>query len=385
MKNIIRAYFYYNRSERNGFFILALICVLGFLTPAIYRQFSNKPISEFDQFKSEVAIFESALNSKTENEKYTINKLNEDKFERFTFDPNTISESDLQRLGLKPKVIKTLLNFRSKGGKFFKPKDIQKIYGLSEADYDRLKDLIQIPKTDFAKQNKNKKTQKSASTEKVLFSFDPNTATQSELEKLGFPKRATNNLIKFRNKGGVIRKREELAKIYGIDEAFFEKLFPYISIEIEPKVDNKVVDEIPKSPEKDEPKITIDINQASAEEWQKIRGIGLAFSNRIVKFRDRLGGFYAISQVAETYGLPDSVFQKIRPILNRNTPHNRLNVNTVSVENLTSHPYLRKKQAEVIINYRSQHGNFQSIEDLNKIRALSPELIQKIKPYLSFE
>ncbi|NJL77073.1 MAG: helix-hairpin-helix domain-containing protein, partial [Saprospiraceae bacterium] len=37
------------------------------------------------------------------------------------------------------------------------------------------------------------------------------------------------------------------------------------------------------------------------------------YANRIVKFREALGGFASVEQVAETYQLPDSTFQKIKP------------------------------------------------------------------------
>ena len=64
---------------------------------------------------------------------------------------------------------------------------------------------------------------------------------------------------------------------------------------------------------------------------------------------------------------------------------NRILINTISAEDLKLHPYIKTKQAYSIINYRVNHGPYQSIEDLYKVKALKPELIEHIQPYLSFD
>jgi len=84
------------------------------------------------------------------------------------------------------------------------------------------------------------------------------------------------------------------------------------------------------------------------------------------------------------YGLPDSVFQKIRPMLVL-TPGgiHPINVNTATVEELDRHPYISFKQASLIVNYRSQHGAFATVDDLAKIIAFSDKnWLEKIEPYL---
>ena len=60
---------------------------------------------------------------------------------------------------------------------------------------------------------------------------------------------------------------------------------------------------------------TIDINNATEEDWKSLPGIGDVLSKRIVKFRTSRGGFQSVDDVARTYGLKDSVFQMIRPYL----------------------------------------------------------------------
>jgi competence ComEA-like helix-hairpin-helix protein len=130
---------------------------------------------------------------------------------------------------------------------------------------------------------------------------------------------------------------------------------------------------------------TLDINRASIAEWQQLKGIGPAFAKRIVAFRDKLGGFYTVGQVAETFGLPDSTFQQIKPQLVPSQIVNKIKINTVSLEVLMTHPYIKRNIAQIILNYRAQHGPFAAPEDLYRIHALSKEAATKIIPYISTE
>ena len=78
-------------------------------------------------------------------------------------------------------------------------------------------------------------------------------------------------------------------------------------------------------------------------------------------------------------------FGQIESQLNINAQKiQKIAINRCTMDDLKSFPYLRYKQANAIITYRTQHGNFSSATDLNKIAILTPELVQKITPYLNF-
>ncbi|MFT5382971.1 MAG: competence protein ComEA [Saprospiraceae bacterium] len=382
MRNLIREYFYYSRLERNGIFVLSFLCIAFFLFPKLYKQSIEKPATDFSQVSKELAAFEKALQLE---EKETVNTASK---ELFKFDPNTVTKKELQALGLSPKVINIFLNFRSKGGKFYKKEDLKKVYGLSEKEYLRLENYIEIsnPKNDNPRPT-YKTPDKKVKEVVEPFNFDPNEVSQDDLERLGFPKRAANNLIKFREKGGTFRHKEELSKIYGVEEALFEKLFPYIVFK-----ENQLVKtpqgsgkSTPPKPADSEVNFYLDINTASTEDWQKIYGIGPYYAKTILTLRNDLGGFHSIDQVGEAYNLPDSTFQKIKPYLKLITPPKKLNLNTITAEELAKHPYLNRKEAKIIINYRLQHGSFSNLDDLEKTKILTPERIKKIKPYLNLE
>ena len=115
-------------------------------------------------------------------------------------------------------------------------------------------------------------------------------------------------------------------------------------------------------------------------------GIGPVLSKRIVSFRQKLGGFYSVDQVAETYNLPDSTFEKIKKyLLPGSKAIKKININSATIEELKAHPYINYSVANAIFQYRQQHGKFNSIDDLKKIVSIDDQLLQKIAPYLSIE
>jgi len=120
--------------------------------------------------------------------------------------------------------------------------------------------------------------------------------------------------------------------------------------------------------------------------WIALPGIGSKLAARIVTFRERLGGFYSIKQVADTYGLPDSTFSKIEPLLQcDHSAVRQIDINVADANALKQHPYIRWNIANAIVQYRAQHGNFKTLEDLQQLALITPEIFEKIKPYLKLE
>jgi competence ComEA-like helix-hairpin-helix protein len=216
----------------------------------------------------------------------------------FPFDPNTLPEEGWQRLGLRPRTVKTILNYRSKGGRFYKPEDLKKIWGLPAGFYDRVQAFIRIPVAKLEAAPNNFKT-------------------------------------------------------------------PY---------------------EKKEPTVTVvDINTADTSTLIALPGIGSKLANRIVAFRERLGGFHSVNQLSETYGLPDSTFQKLKPRLQVHGDLKKWNINTATKDELKTHPYVKWQLANLIVEYRAQHGLFKNLDELKNIMLIDEAVYNKIAPYLTIE
>ncbi|GAC1588855.1 MAG: helix-hairpin-helix domain-containing protein [Ginsengibacter sp.] len=214
----------------------------------------------------------------------------------------------------------------------------------------------------------------------VLFFFDPNTATQSDWINLGVKAKTAATILKFISKGGHFYKPEDLSKIYGLHENDVNRLSPYVRIAASENTRKNTT--YKKSSNKDE-NIVIDINTADSFTLMKLPGIGQGLSRRILNFRNKLGGFYAVDQIGETYGLPDSTFQKLKNNFIIHSSTKKLNINSASIEELKTHPYIRYQIANSIIQYRQQHGSFKDISDLKNIMIISEPLFEKISHYVS--
>ncbi len=192
------------------------------------------------------------------------------------------------------------------------------------------------------------------------------------------------------SKGGHFYKPEDLQKIYGLHKDEYERLKPYVKIESKTASSNEQFVS-PRSNEGTQPAkkfatrySVIDINTADTSALISLPGIGSKLAARIVNFREKLGGFYSVDQVGETYGLPDSTFQKIKQYLKLdNASVKKININTATIDEMKAHPYIKYSLANPIVAYRNEHGAFSKIEDIRKIMAVTDEIYQKIAPYLT--
>lgn len=215
----------------------------------------------------------------------------------------------------------------------------------------------------------------------ILFQFDPNTLNISGWIKLGLPARTAQTIENYRSKGGKFYKREDLKKIWGLPEGFYDRVESFIQI---PDLNTPIYTANYKKEKRESTFEIIDINKADTSAFIALPGIGSILANRIISFRDKLGGFYSIDQISETYGLPDSTFQKLKSYFQISGNQLRtININTATKEDLKAHPYIRWNLANAIIEYRNQHGNFHALEDLEKIVLIDEQTLEKITPYLT--
>lgn len=129
--------------------------------------------------------------------------------------------------------------------------------------------------------------------------------------------------------------------------------------------------------------LSVDINEADTLLWEQLPGIGPVLARRIVYFREKLGGFHTITQVGETFGLADSVFNKIQPLLRLgDVSLRKIDLNETDEKSLADHPYINTKLARVIIRYRSSHGPFRAVEGLKGIALVDDAIYRKLEKYL---
>lgn len=219
------------------------------------------------------------------------------------------------------------------------------------------------------------------------FVFNPNTITQADAQKLGFPEKLAATLINFRNKGGKFYKPEDLKKLYGLSPKLYEQIESYILI---PNTKNNyqrdsVYASAPRAYEKKtDAKAMVEINTADSTSIVFLKGIGPGFTKRIIKYRTMLGGFHSLSQLKEVYGMTDTTFALLASQikLDANTI-TKIPINAIDFNSLRRHPYFNSQSAQAVINYRSKHGKLTE-EDLKGLGIFSEEKLKLVLPYLSY-
>lgn len=219
----------------------------------------------------------------------------------------------------------------------------------------------------------------------AYFFFDPNKIQESDWRKLGLTEKTIQTILHYREKGGRFRSAMDIRKIWGIPKETADKLIPYIHIADSDFGHTSTSKEVAYKKIFPEQKLLprIEINSATIEDWESLPGIGEVLARRILAFRKRMGGFRSLEQVGRTYGLADSVFRSILPLL-RMDDHlpTKLNLNTVSAIELQTVTGISNVQANAIIAYRKQYGFFQKVEDLKNIIFLNDSVFQLLKPFV---
>jgi len=186
--------------------------------------------------------------------------------------------------------------------------------------------------------------------------------------------RQARTIEKYKSKGGTFYKPEDFKKIYCISEDEYELLEPYIIITNYEEDDN----------DNYEVKLQLNINEVNVDEIQCVSGIGPSYAKRIIKYRELLGGFVTIEQLNEVYGMDSIRYQQISPFFTISLDSIRhISLSKASFSQLLRHPYISKKLAYEISNYRKMHGNFKAVEELKKISLVNDSLYQKIYLYFA--
>ncbi|MFY7965244.1 MAG: helix-hairpin-helix domain-containing protein [Chitinophagaceae bacterium] len=250
---------------------------------------------------------------------------------------------------------------------------------------ERDSNVADFVETDYkSSYNNNFESKKNASYTITPFAFDPNTIDENGWHKLGLPDKVIKTILNYRSKGGYFKSAEDIRKIWGLKKEDADELIPFITINTKP-INNKFNNTYSnKTYEKTAPSI-VEINTASVDDFKRLPGVGNT-AYKIVKFREKLGGFISINQIKETYGLTDSVYQAMQPFLALSNVHiQKININTTSDFDLSKHPYISNDIAKAIVIYRKQHGNFNKIEDVKKIVFINQQMYQKIAPYITVD
>ena len=267
--------------------------------------------------------------------------------------------------------------------------EVQSVNVVAEAD-----SLVLSRKYNEERKSFTKKERIQEEVSIVLTPFDPNLADSIEFLRLGLPSYVIKNVIKYRQKGGRFSTPESFARIYGLTEAKFKELQPYIYISEEfikkpnrktsaqerPKREEKV-DSLQK-PFKYPEGTLVDVNTADTTELKKIPGIGGGIACRIVAYRNRLGGFYTLDQLNEVEFVTADLLKWFKL---EGDSVRKLPINRVGLDKLRAHPYINFYQAKVIVEYRRKKGEIKSLSQLALYEEFTEKDLKRLSAYISFD
>ena len=206
--------------------------------------------------------------------------------------------------------------------------------------------------------------------------FNPNEYSVEDWMNLGLSEKQVAVLLKFTKNG--IRSNEDLKRIFVISDELYALIKDSTYYPERPKTEftPKVVEE--KKVQK------LEINTASVEDLENLKGIGPFFAKQIIKYRDRLGGFAYKEQILEVWKMTIETYDKLIPQIEIDKSKIRkLKINEVTPEELKNHPYLNWSQVNSIVKMRMQRTKFNAIDEIQESKLIDAETFEKLIPYLS--
>lgn len=220
-----------------------------------------------------------------------------------------------------------------------------------------------------------------------IYPFNPNFITDYKGYLLGMTVAEIDRLLAFRKKNLYVNSAAEFQQVTKISDSLLAKIAPYFKFPdwVKKKKDFHK-NNFYASAEKKKPTPIKDINQATQQDLMDVYGIGPALSERILKEKEKLGGFVSMEQMDFIWGLSPEVIEKLKQAfkIENLPPIKKVSVNDAAIKELSKVPYLNYYSAKAIVTFRSMNGEIRDAEDLTKIKDFPVEKIKIIALYLEF-
>jgi len=220
-----------------------------------------------------------------------------------------------------------------------------------------------------------------------IYPFNPNYITDYKGYTLGMSNEEIDRLLKFRNNGDWINSVKQFQEVTQVSDSLLNKISPFFKFpEWVTNAEKGTTYSNIKKPKTFAEKL--DLNTATAEELQRVNGVGKYYSEKIIKLRSKfIGGFIADVQLEDVYGLTSEVIEKIKNEFTVKTPRQieKINLNTATVEDLVTIQHIDYELAYNILEQRELREGFKSFEELTKVKDFPVNKIEIIKLYLSLD
>ena len=213
--------------------------------------------------------------------------------------------------------------------------------------------------------------------------FNPNFINDFKGYQLGMTVAEIDRLLAFRKTDRYVNSAAEFQQVTKVSDSLLSKMSPLFKfpdwVSKKKKPYHKYAFEKTKL-------VVLDINQATQEDLKKVYGIGDGLSERILKEKEKLGGFVSMEQMNDVWGLSPEVIEKLNESFKIGVlPQvKKIKINEASIKELSQFPYFRYQLAKAIVTFRSMNGEIDCAEDLVKISGFPVEKVKIIALYLEF-
>ncbi len=313
MKRYVRKYFTFTRQETRGTILLVIIILLlvayRFIHPFLFlpplNNLNDVQITWINQSKKVVSDsynFEEQINSDAPKNDFILKPKDSIRtVTYFTFDPNTITLDSLLLLGMSPKKAAVIVKYRNSGGRFKSDSDLKKIYVLSAEDIARLTPWIFIPKEQETITKENAQISHKI-TPKKIWLVDVNVADSADFVSLsGIGPFLAVRIIKYRDRFGAFRDREQILEVAGITQEWFDH-----------NESRLIASKLPFK--------KLDINSCTVDELKGHAYFDTNSAKILMNYRKHHGAFKSLEEIKNCAAITDDFFNKILPYITINTP-----------------------------------------------------------------
>ncbi len=285
----------------------------------------------------------------------------------FPFDPNTVTLKELRRLGLSKRLSVSLLRYREAGKVFRFKADLYECYNMTDSIYDAIEPYITIAKK--YQYTKRDTTSYHRPEPLPLSKFQIDTVTVEYLTATKVLSRRQAEVFIDRHKSVGMRDMADVRDCYVVSPSAASKMEPYIIFP--------------------DPKATItkliDLNQADSAELRSVVGIGAKSVVEILKYRQALGGFYSVNQLAELKMVTESNFERIITQISCDSCDiSKIDINFAVAKNLIEHPYISRTALRKLLKIREIKGGWSNIVEITQDDIFTQEEAARLRPYLMF-
>jgi DNA uptake protein ComE-like DNA-binding protein len=290
------------------------------------------------------------------------------------FDPNTLDEEDWRAMGVADNAVRQITAYRNKGGRFYRKEDVLRIYGFTKEDYLRLAPHMLLG-GDVTRTGQSGRGRFSGAVIRETGPIEINSADSARWTGLrGVGPVLASRIVTYREAIGGFRSVDDLKSVYGLKPDIFETIRPHLEL------DSSLVPATEPSPAWKP--VLIDLNSADSAMLDALPGIGPFTAAGIIRYRNRLGGFYAVDQLYEVRGLqPQFAAMFLDRLVVDTNRIQRLQLNEAAPSELRAHPYIGQALCDFIVSYRAQHP-FQNVTELKKSFLVDAYAYRRLQPYV---